>query len=143
MYVPLDARCCDAGSGVSPPDAVTLAPGRVSRLSPCVSQSLRSDARCCDAGSGWCLALVSLPVCSRMPDAVTPAGPSLCLPLVSQSCLSVSGCCDAGPGLVSMCLALFLVNKYRDIRQLLAQLVCFLDKQIYWDMRLIALLRIL
>ena len=35
-------RCCDAGSGVSPslrgqmPDAVTLAPGRVSRLPPCL-----------------------------------------------------------------------------------------------------------
>ena len=34
------------------PDAVTLAPGSFPRLSPCVSQSLRSDARCCNAGSG-------------------------------------------------------------------------------------------
>ena len=45
----LDARCCDAGSAVTP---AACFPGRVSRLSPCVSQSLRSNAKCCDAGSG-------------------------------------------------------------------------------------------
>ena len=52
------------------PDAVTLAPGRVPRLSPSFSQTLvpvlRSDARCWDAGSG-----VVSPAC-------LPVSPSLC-----------------------------------------------------------------
>ena len=79
-----DPRRCDAGCGVvsctclpvsaslrgQMPDAVTLAPGRVSRLSPSFSQTLvpglRSDARCWDAGSG-----VVSPAC-------LPVSPSLC-----------------------------------------------------------------
>ena len=42
-----DARCCDIGTGVVSPTSVSVGSGIVSRLSPCVSQSLR-----CDAGSG-------------------------------------------------------------------------------------------
>ena len=112
------------------PDAVTPGPGsclpvsspcvlspcvlqslvRVSRLSPCVSQFLRSEARCCDAGSGVvspaCLP-VSPSLYGQMPDALTPS----CLPLVSL--ISLCGrmpdavtslcirCCDSGSGVVS------------------------------------------
>ena len=63
------------------PDAVTLAPGRVSRLSFCAwRQSLRSD----DAGSG--VLSPACPLCGRMPDAETLAE------FVSPACLPVSGC---------------------------------------------------
>ena len=67
-----DARCCDAGS-LSPCVSQSLAPGSPSlcgrmpdsvtpsRLSFCVSQSLRSDARRCDAGS-WVVSPACLPV---------------------------------------------------------------------------------
>ena len=137
------ATCCDAGSGsclplqmlrrwlrvVSPACLPVscqtpmlgrwLCRGRVSRLSPYVSQSLRSDVRCCDAGSGvvspasqslrsdarCCdVSPAGLPVspslCGHMPHAVTLA-PGSCLPLqmlrrwlrvVSPACLPVSGC---------------------------------------------------
>ena len=113
-----DARSCDAGCGVVSPaclpvsswlrgrvsrlspslcgqmPAVTLAPGRVSGLSPCVSQSLRSDARCCDAGSGWCLPLVSLCL------PVSAVGVVSCLPSLAVR-LPDARSCDAGSGVVS------------------------------------------
>ena len=99
----LDARCCDAGSAVTP---AACLPKRVSRLSPCVSQSLRSNARCCDAGVSrlsFCVSRLSL--CGRMPDAETL--PLVCL---DARCWVVSpslcGRCDAGSGVVSCgCLA--------------------------------------
>ena len=99
------ARCCDAGSGVVSPASLSVSPylcgqtlwrrlrGRVSRLSPCVSQSPRSDARCCDAGSGVvCLPLVSLSPSYQMPWRW------LRLPLVS---LCLCGRMPAGCGVVS------------------------------------------
>ena len=98
------ARCCDAGSGVVSPASLSVSPylcgqmlwrrlrGRVSRLSPCVSQSLRSDARCCDAGSG-----VVSPARLPVSHAVALAA-GLCLPLVS---LCLCGRMAAGCGVVS------------------------------------------
>ena len=121
------------------PDAVTLAPGsclplvslclavsatllrgRVSRLSPCVSQFLRSEARCCvslclpvSAVRGQMLCVpVSASLCGQMPDAVTLAPGSflpvsLCLAPTSSNvslCLAI-----AGSGVVSpACLPQFL-----------------------------------
>ena len=89
------------------PDAVTLAPGRVSRLSPCVSLSLRSDARCCDAvrvvspavSDTGCVSRLS-PCVSHLPLFVTLA-PGSCFPLVSQSLRSDARCVDAGFEIVS------------------------------------------
>ena len=140
------ARCCDAGSGVVSPASLSVSPylcgqmlwrrlrGRVSRLSPCVSQSLRSDARCCDAGSGVvCLPLVSLSpsyqmlwrwlrgCVSRLSPCVSAVGCQLaawsCLPLVSLClCLPVSAvrCQTLAPGrclpLVSLCLPVSAVR---------------------------------
>ena len=71
-----------------------LAPGRVSRLAPCVSQSLRSDARCCDAGSGV-VSPACLPVsavgCQVVSPACLPVSPSLCGRILDAvTCLPVS-----------------------------------------------------
>ena len=100
---------------------------RVSRLSPCVSQSLRSDARCCDAGSGVvspaCFSVYAvrcqmlrrrLRACLRLspcvsqslpvsPSVVTDVGSKLVSrlsPFVSQSPWSDARCCDAGSRVV-------------------------------------------
>ena len=103
-----DARCCEAGSGVvlslSPslygrmPDAVTLARGCVSRLSPSVWMP---DAVTLALGS--CLALFFcvpspaclpvLPVSALVPDCLPVSSPC-----VSQSLRSDARCCDAGSG---------------------------------------------
>ena len=98
------------------PDAVTLAPGCVSRLFACVSLSPQSDARCCDAGSGSspaCLP-VSPSLCGHLSPACRPVSPSLCarmpapgscLLLVSQSMRSDARCCDAvvSPACLAVC----------------------------------------
>ena len=143
------ARCCDAGSGVVSPASLSVSPylcgqmlwrrlrGRVSRLSPCVSQSLRSDAACCGVVSdavtpapGSCLPLVSLSpmlwrllrgCVSRLSPCVSAVGWQLaagsCLPLVSLClCLPVSAvrCQTLAPGwgvpLVSLCLPVSAVR---------------------------------
>ena len=93
----LDARCCDAGSAVTP--AARL-PKRVSRLSPCVSQSLRSNARCCDAGVSR-LSFVS-PACpsavgcrmlrrSRLSPCVWMPVAGLCLPVFADAVMLAPG----------------------------------------------------
>ena len=122
-----DARCCDARNTCVSPACLPISPslcdqmpntvtplvslssslsigclpvsrGRVSRLSPCISQSLRSDARCRVSrlsplspslcGQMSCLPLVfhlspvSPSLCGQAPDAVTS-----CLPVSAVGCL--------------------------------------------------------
>ena len=97
------------------PDTVTPAPGSCLRLSPCVSQALRSDARCCDAGSGVvspaCLA-VSPSLCGQTPDAVTPA-PGSCLPLVLLCLPSLCGQTPDAPGSSPACVSRVLRSDAR------------------------------
>ena len=104
--------CCNADSRVvSPaclPDAMTLAPGCVSRDCLPVSRSL------CDAvtlASGSCLLLVSL---SFWLDAVTtapgssfvclPVSCSLCGPMLDAVTPARPTCPPVSPNLVSLCL---------------------------------------